>query len=268
MIHMKFSYMDVMYGLIGGIGFLTTLPAGKKDRLAYLLQHTYLFSIVGILIGLIIGLSAVCLMLLLPGLPGLSAVLVVIIIYFLCGLNHLDALSDFGDGIIAHGSRDKKINAMKDSALGVGGVFFIVLYILLLFINIRILAASQTYLYLGAAMLIAEVSAKQSMITIAWLGKPIHQGMGSFIVDNTFSKDFLLSFIVCMSISIIGLGIPGLVALILANISSWIILGISKRHFGGINGDCIGTCNEMGRLIALISLVIIFNKGLVIWMPW
>ncbi|PPA80452.1 MAG: adenosylcobinamide-GDP ribazoletransferase [ANME-2 cluster archaeon HR1] len=265
---MKFSYMDVMYGLIGGIGFLTTLPAGKKDRLAYLLQHTYLFSIVGILIGLIIGLSAVCLMLLLPGLPGLSAVLVVIIIYFLCGLNHLDALSDFGDGIIAHGSRDKKINAMKDSALGVGGVFFIVLYILLLFINIRILAVSQTYLYLGAAMLIAEVSAKHSMITIAWLGKPIHQGMGSFIVDNTFSKDFLLSFIVCMSISIIGLGIPGLVALILANISSWIILGISKRHFGGINGDCIGTCNEMGRLIALISLVIIFNKGLVIWMPW
>ena len=268
MVRMRFFCMDVSDGLLGGIGFLTTLPAGKKDRLVFLLQHTYLFSIIGILIGLVIGLSAVFLILILPGLYGLSAVLIVIIIYLLVGLNHLDALSDFGDGIIAHGSRDKKINAMKDSALGVGGVFFIVLYILLLFISIQILAASQTYVYLGAAMLVAEVSAKQSMITIAWLGKPIHQGMGSFIIDNTFSKDFLLSLMVCILISIIGLGIPGLVALILAILSSWIILGISRSHFGGINGDCIGTCNEIGRLVALLSLVIILNKGLVIWMPW
>jgi adenosylcobinamide-GDP ribazoletransferase len=56
--------------------------------------------------------------------------------------------------------------------------------------------------------------------------------------------------------------------LLMAMISSFIVVLISNRQFGGINGDCIGTSNEMGRLIALLTIAIIVKGGMVVWMPW
>jgi adenosylcobinamide-GDP ribazoletransferase len=263
--------MNMLDGLIGGIGFLTTVPIGKKDKLMYLLHQTYLFPVVGILVGFVIGVIAFLLTLLMPGLPGMISVFVIISMYIITGVNHIDALSDFGDGIAAHGSRDKKINAMKDVALGSGGAVFIVIYLITLFVIIQALIVIhfKTCLQcnIGAALLTAEVSAKHSMITVAWLGRPIHQGMGSVIADNTKYKEFMLSLLLSVMICTAVMGISGFFALVFAMISSLVIIYISNQHFEGINGDCIGTSNEIGRLIALMTILLIYYGGLEVWMP-
>ncbi|HUV81876.1 MAG TPA: adenosylcobinamide-GDP ribazoletransferase, partial [archaeon] len=126
-------------GILGAIGFLTTLPSGRADRLAHLKSRTYLFSVVGILVGLLLGIIAAALIILIPDQPAFVAVIMITSIYTLTGFNHLDGLSDFGDGITAHGSREKKILALKDMALGTGGAAFIVLYLLMLFVIIQAL---------------------------------------------------------------------------------------------------------------------------------
>ncbi|HUV83013.1 MAG TPA: adenosylcobinamide-GDP ribazoletransferase [archaeon] len=259
-------------GVLGAIGFLTTLPSGRADRLAYLQRRTYLFSVVGILVGLLLGIISIAFIIVIPDQPAILAVLVVVSIYTLTGFNHLDGLSDFGDGITAHGSREKKIIALKDMALGTGGAAFIVLYILMLFVIIQALATTTieaNWVYsLGFSLLVAEVSSKHSMITTSWFGRPIHQGMGSMIADNTRSKQFLISLIISALVCTVVLGSAGIAALVGAMIGSVLVVFISNRHFGGINGDCIGTSNEIGRLMALIILFLIYRGGISVWMPW
>ncbi|MBE0523510.1 MAG: adenosylcobinamide-GDP ribazoletransferase [Methanosarcinales archaeon] len=259
-------------GFLGAIGFLTTLPAGRADRLVHLQSRTSLFSVVGILVGLLLGIIATSLIIVIPDQPAIVAVLMIMSIYTFTGLNHLDGLSDFGDGITAHGSREKKIIALKDMALGTGGAAFIVLYILMLFVIIQALANILIDLNwgysLGFFFLVAEVSSKHSMITASWLGRPIHQGMGSMIADNTGLKQFLISLIISALVCTAILGSSGIAAVVGAMIGSVLVIFISNRHFGGINGDCIGTSNEIGRLMALIVLFIICRGGIAVWMPW
>jgi len=264
--------MNLFDGLLGAIGFLTTLPAGKTDRFVHLQKRTYLFPVAGVLIGIILGVIATILMVLLPGQPGIFSVLMIISIYCFTGFNHLDALSDFGDGITAHGSREKKVRALKDMALGTGGVAFIALYFLLLFVLIQSLVPVDTGTRLGSgigiSVLVAEVASKHSMITTACLGQPIHKGMGSVIADNTGPGQLLASFLISAAICMVAMGLAGLVVLVMGMLSSVIVLVISNRHFGGINGDCIGTSNELARMVALGTIFIIYEGGLVAWMPW
>ncbi|MCD4765193.1 MAG: adenosylcobinamide-GDP ribazoletransferase [Methanosarcinales archaeon] len=264
--------MNLFDGLLGAIGFLTTLPAGKTDRFVHLQKRTYLFPVAGVLIGIILGVIATILMVLLPGQPGIFSVLMIISIYLFTGFNHLDALSDFGDGITAHGSREKKVRALKDMALGTGGVAFIVFYMLLLFVFIQSLATleigTRWGFGIGISLLVAEVASKHSMITTACLGQPIHQGMGSVIADNTGPWQLLVSLLISALVCTVAMGMAGLVVLVMAMLASVVVLVISNRHFGGINGDCIGTSNELARLVALGTIFTIYAGGLVAWMPW
>ncbi|MBA1341953.1 MAG: Adenosylcobinamide-GDP ribazoletransferase [ANME-2 cluster archaeon] len=264
--------MNLFGGLLGAIGFLTTLPAGKTDRFVHLQKRTYLFPVAGVLIGIILGVIATILIVLLPGQPGIFSVLMIISIYCFTGFNHLDGLSDFGDGITAHGSREKKVRALKDMALGTGGVAFIVFYFLILFVLIQSLVSVDIDTHwgfgIGISLLVAEVASKHSMITTACMGQPIHQGMGSVIADNTGPGQFLVSLLISAAVCTVAMGMAGLVVLVMAMLLSVVVLEISNRHFGGINGDCIGTSNELARLVAIGTIFTIYTGGLVTWIPW
>ncbi|MGP8321000.1 MAG: adenosylcobinamide-GDP ribazoletransferase [Methanosarcinaceae archaeon] len=261
-----------------GFGFLSTIPVGiTMEGLDELMKRSYLFSFVGAVLGLIIGGSAFVFEMIFP--PQISAVFIIVSIYYLTGLNHLDGLADFGDGATAHGSLEKKINALKDMSLGIGGVAYAVIALIALYASVTALQNGAVLLnctgmdaavVVFATMFIAEVSAKQAMLTIAAFGKPIHEGLGSMAINNTnvpkFTIGLLFSAVVCIFASgIIGYLVVGIVALFASIISALVILNISNRHFGGINGDCIGTANEIGRIIAVITIVIMLQSGMEIF---
>ena len=259
-------------GLLGAIGFLTTLPSGRSYRLEQFQQRTYLSTVVGIIIGLILLAVATLSASLLPGHSGVVAVLVIVSIYILTGFHHLDAISDFGDGIAAHGSAEKKVNAMKDVALGTGGAAFVIFYILALFVVIEAIGGMEGggfwWFGLGTALLSAEVISKHSMLTAARFGKPLYQGMGSMISDYTGPKQFIISLLISAVVCTAAIGVAGLAALLMGILASVGVVVVSNRHFGGINGDCLGTAHEVGRLVALGTIFIFYAGGLVAWMPW
>lgn len=263
-------------------GFLSTIPVGlTMEGLDEFFKRTYLHIFVGAVLGLLMGAFSFLAMMALP--QQINAVLIVVFVYYLTGLNHIDGLADFGDGLTAHGSVEKKIRALKDVALGIGGVGFCTMGILafyssivslqseaLIFADNSIKTAATVLL---SSMLIAEVSAMQCMLTIAAFGKSIHEGLGSILVQNTTIPKYLvglLGSVVICSLALVpfGLWYGGLVALIAAIVSAFIILNISNRHFGGMNGDVIGTSNEVGRTIALIIIVLVlsYHNGGIPWM--
>ena len=271
-----------LLALRSGFGFLSTIPVGlTMEGLDEFFKRTYLHIVVGAVLGLLMGVFAFLSMMTLP--QQISAIMIVIFVYYLTGLNHLDGLADFGDGVTAHGSVEKKIRALKDVALGIGGVGFCTMGILAFYSSIASLQ-SEALLWadnsmrtaaaiLFSSMLIAEVSAMQCMLTIAAFGKSIHEGLGSILVQNTTFPKYivgLLGSVVICSLALLPFGIwyGGLIALIAAIISAFLVLNISNRHFGGMNGDVIGTSNEVGRTIALIMIVLVlsYHNGGIPWM--
>lgn len=122
------------------------------------------------------------------------------------------------------------------------------------------------------SMFVAEVSAMQSMLTTAAFGKSIHEGLGSILVDNTTMLKYLLGFVMgiiacTIAFWIIGIPLAGVIAFLAAILATFVLLNISNRHFGGVNGDVIGSSNEVGRVIALIAiyLVLKYDIGGIVW---
>jgi len=224
------------------------------------MSHVYVFSLVGIVLGAIMGGSAYILSRIFPA--PLTSVLVLAMIYKLCGINHLDGLADFGDGVVTHGSPEKKVAAMKDVSLGTGGAAFLVVILIANYAFIN----SLPQLLLPLALMVAEVSAKQSMIAFAAFSKSLHKGFGSVMIDRTGNREFLIGLGISIAAIYLALGPLGLAMLAASQLAALYLVVVAKRNFGGATGDGIGATNEICRAVALAAALTL--GGVLPWMRW
>jgi len=231
-----------------------------------LMRHIYLFPLVGAVLGLIYAAVAMALTAVAP--PGIVAALVLVVIYKLCGINHADGLADFGDGVSAHTTIEKKISAMKDVYIGTGGVVFVVVAILAVYASLTAIPRGT----LPIALILAEVAAKQSMIAFAAFSVPLHQGFGQIAIENTDRSDFLIGLVIAALICGALGGLFGIAVLLAAQISAHYMVVVSRRNFGGATGDGFGATNEVARSVALAAAAILTTNALgwevLFWTPW
>jgi adenosylcobinamide-GDP ribazoletransferase len=243
---------ELLSALRSGFGFLTTIPVGiTMEGVEKLMKHIYLFPVVGTVIGVILALTGLASSAIFP--PILTSFVVIAAIYFLTGFNHIDGLADFGDGIAAHGTREKKVQAMRDIAVGTGGFVFCLIAILGIFSSLFSILESGAAVF-ALALVVAETSAKQSMVTVAAFGRKIHEGFGAMTVDNTKLSDFIIGMVFSAFVCFVLLNVPGLESFIIAQLSALLVLNTANRHFGGVSGDVVGASNEIGRLTCLIFI--------------
>jgi len=225
-----------------------------------LMRHVYIFPIVGLVLGTVFGAVAFIAGKALPA--SLTAIVVIIIIYKLCGINHIDGLADFGDGVIAHGTIEKKIQAMKDVNIGTGGVVFISMMLLALFALISNIHVGL----LPLALIASEISSKQSMIAFAAFSKSLQKGFGQIMIEKTGRREFIIGLAIATVFCAAVLGALGIIMLATSQIAALYMAHVAKRNFGGATGDGIGATNEICRAIALASAMIF--GGIVPWMLW
>ncbi len=225
-----------------------------------LMKHVYVFPLVGLALGGIIGLAALLAGLILPA--GLVAIVVIAAIYKLCGINHIDGLADFGDGVVAHGTIEKKVQAMKDVSLGTGGAVFIVVILLAVFA----IASAIPGKLLPLALVASEVAAKQSMITFAAFSRSLQKGFGQIMIERTGRREFLIGLAISAILCAVVLGPLGLALLSLSQAAALYMVLVAKRNFGGATGDGIGATNEVCRAVALAAALTF--GGVLPWMPW
>jgi len=235
---------------IGSVfSFLTIFPFSNAT-LENISKYMYFFPIVGITIGLLVGSFGFGLSFFLE--PLLVSLLVVTSIAIVTGIHHADGLSDFADGLMVKGNKDKKLKAMKDLSTGSAGIVGIVLYLIGLVVTISLTSGFDLF----KAILISEILAKFSMVLMASLGTSASLGSNSPFVKIMKDKKKLTAAFIIMLIPVVTIGeTTGLMMLGITVILTIFILALSTRSFGGITGDVLGATNELTRLASLMVFV-------------
>ena len=235
---------------IGSVfSFLTIIPTSNSD-LNSIAKNMYLFPLVGIIIGLVIGTLGFGLSLYLE--PLVVSLIVVTSLAVITGIHHTDGLADFADGLMTKGTKEKKRKAMKDLSVGSAGIFSIVLYA----IGVIIALSFSSGMELFKIILLSEIMAKFSMVLMAALGNSASIGSNSpFIASMKDKKRLLIAGIITI-IPLIVIGeMNGLIVFASGIIVTMILVGLSTRSFGGITGDVMGASNEITRLSSLLIFV-------------
>lgn len=235
---------------IGSVfSFLTIFPSSNAT-LENIAKYMYLFPVVGIVIGVLIGSLGFGLSFFLD--PLLVSLLVVVSIAIITGIHHADGLADFADGLMVKGTKDRKLEAMKDLSTGSAGIVTIVLYLIGLIITISLTSGFDLF----RAILISEILAKFSMVMMASLGRSASLGSNSPFVEFMKDKKKLSAAFILMLIPVILIGETiGLMMLGITVSLTLFLLALSTRSFGGITGDVLGATNEFTRLASLMVFV-------------
>lgn len=235
---------------IGSIfSFLTIIPTGSAN-LETVAKYMYLFPIVGIAIGLLVGSIGFGLSFFLD--PLIVSLLVVASLALITGIHHTDGLADFADGLMTKGTKEKKLSAMKDLATGSAGIVAIVLYLVGLIIAFSLSGGFELFL----AILLSEIVAKYSMVLMASLGKSASVGSNSPFVELMKNRKKLLVTTAITLIPLIALGgTTGMIIFAAGTTLTLFLLALSTRSFGGITGDILGTANELSRLASVLVFV-------------
>jgi len=231
---------------IGSVfSFLTIFPTNNA-RLDTIAKYMYLFPIVGIAIGLVVGSFGFGLSFL--GLePLIVGLLVMASIALITGIHHIDGLADFADGLMTKGTKEKKLQAMKDLSTGSAGIVTIVLYIVGMIIA---LSLAEGYL-LFQAILVSEIMAKFSMVS-ATLGSN-----SPFMHLMKDKKKLIAALLLTIIPLVVIAGSTGMIVFSVGIILTLFLVGISTRSFGGVTGDVLGTANELTRLSSILIFVTI-----------
>ncbi len=235
---------------IGSVfSFLTIFPSSNAT-LENIAKYMFIFPLVGIAIGLLIGSFGYGLSFFLD--PLLVSLLVVASIAIVTGIHHADGLADFADGLMVKGSKTKKLDAMKDLSTGSAGIVGIVLYLIGLIITISLTGGFDLF----KAILLSEILAKFSMVLMASLGNSASVGSNSPFVKIMKDKKKLGIAFILMLIPVALIGeTTGFVMLGVTVTLTLFLLAISTRSFGGITGDVLGATNELTRLASLMVFV-------------
>jgi adenosylcobinamide-GDP ribazoletransferase len=233
--------------LLSLLQFTTILPLGKSQDLEPFARHSYLYPVAGYIIGALVALPVFFI-----ADHTIAAAVAIALIMLISGAHHFDGLLDFGDGLMAHGDREKRVKALTDRYIGAGGVAAGIVITLLLFAGFQ---ASTSVVF---AIIIGEVCAKFSMSLLTVYGTPFRQGIHSYLYQ--FSKPHfpLIAALLCAPLLFIPISPFKLMGAILAALlCPTILFLISNRLFGGVNGDVVGASNEITRACVVLALVII-----------
>ena len=236
-----------MRTLLSLLQFTTILPLGKAQDLELFARRSWLYPLAGYVIGALVALPVFFI-----ADRIIAAAVAIALLLLITGAHHFDGLLDLGDGLMAHGDREKRVRALTDRNVGAGGIAAGISVTLLLF------AGLQAVPSLVFALIIGEVCAKYSMAFLTTYGKPFREGIHSYL--QQFSQPYFpaLSVLLCIPLLLIPLPPAKILgALLMMFVCPIILLAVSGRLFGGVNGDVVGASNEITRACAVLAIALL-----------
>jgi adenosylcobinamide-GDP ribazoletransferase len=246
------------------LAFLTIIPLGQTDDFVMTsAEAIFLFPVIGGFIGLLGAAYFLgCGFLLsyifafidsfvqIPAEFLLNLVLAVMTLAFLLvltGLQHFDGLVDLGNAI-GLGTLKERRAVAHAWTVSYKGALLAIFVEFLAFLGLFSMNTDLAF----RAVIAAEVVAKLGMVTIAWLGKPTHTGLGSIFLENAKQKRNILAYFLAVLIVYPLLGFTGVWVILIGVLLGAFMERVGKSVFGGASGDVIGATNEIVRAVSLV----------------
>ena len=174
----------------------------------------------------------------------------------LTGLLHVDGLADAADGLLAPMSRDRRLRAMADPAVGAFGVAGVAGVLLLRFgalASVRPLPLAVCGLWCASRtsmVIVTEVLpyARPDGLVKEFLATGERRGsrralLVATLVLGVVGSGVLLAF---------GRGLRGVVALGGELIAMGAVAALARRRIGGFTGDVLGAAGVVGETVGLL----------------
>jgi len=196
--------------------------------------------------------------------PGraLGAALAVALVALLTGGLHLDGLADTADGLGSRRSPADALAIMRRSDIGPMGVATLVLVLL---IQVMALAAIPSLSLAAAALTLAWVTGRVSVV-VATASPPARPGgFGALVAGQTTARDRVLTVAALACVVAItglatgntGLAVKGLVTAAMGLLIGGLLQSIARRRLGGMTGDVFGAILELSGTTVLVAAALI-----------
>lgn len=249
-----------MNGLLGAIQFLTRVPVRTKTAVEH---HRVVpwFSIVGGLIGIVVGAVAAGLSELVP-IP-VAAGLAIIVGLLITGAFHEDGLADIADAFGGGWTRQQRFEILKDSRHGTYGVAALTSSILLRMICVASISSPAAVF---AGLVAAHTLARTAAVGVLVVAPPAaRSGLGA---DTARSLRPLPTVLGLIS----GIGVVGAVTgwwagpLVVASlVGAGGVVGLAIRKIGGIAGDVLGGVEQVVECLVLVIVAGLAQHHAVWW---
>ncbi|MFW6149978.1 MAG: adenosylcobinamide-GDP ribazoletransferase [Chloroflexota bacterium] len=238
--------------------FLTTIPPPVRVRYGpeQLGKSVMLFPLVGLVLGVaLLGLDRL-LELLLPAMA--SSALVVVALIALTGALHLDGLVDTCDGFAVKGSRQQRLDAMRDSRVGGFGVIGGAGVILLKFASLASLSGWMR----GAALLLMPVLSRWAMVyAITGFRSARSDGLGWTAKQASGGRGLALATTITVAASVAVLSYWGVALMAVLSVLCLVACRSLQSSFGGLTGDSYGAVNETAEVAVLLLVLVAQRAG-------
>ena len=241
-----------MKGFLIALQFLTVLPVkirsdvGEKDFGKSLLY----FPVVGMLIGLLLSLTS-----LLSGFLSnlIAGAFILTVSVIITGGIHLDGFADTCDGFYQARSKEKILEIMRDSRIGVMGVIGIFFLLLLKFT--LIVSISQEILW--KSLIVMTTFGRWSQVLACHMSKYARgEGKAKNFIEYDSRKEFLIGSFLTAALCLSLMELEGVVLLVLSLGPVFLFISYLKRRIGGMTGDTIGATSEIAEIVFVFFVVI------------
>jgi len=236
-----------MVNFLSALGFLTILPMPAKAFRVDGRQILY-FPLVGLLIGaLLYGVDK------LGTLYATQEIRVVADALFLAvisGALHLDGLADSADGLFSHRPKERILEIMQDSRIGVMGALAIIFCLMLKMAGFAGLSGPDYEIFLLTAPALARTGQVVGLVFMDYARQ--EGGKSQLFFQN---KKYHL-----LALGAIPLALPfwisietGLMVLLLFLSGTILLLWFFQKGIGGMTGDTLGAQTELIESVILIT---------------
>jgi len=191
--------------------------------------------------------------------PGrlLGAALAVAAVAVLTGGLHLDGLADTADGLGSRRPAADALAIMRRSDVGPMGVAALVLVLL---VQVAAVAAVPRLPLAAAAMVLAEVTGRVSVVIATSSPAARPGGFGALVAGRTTAAERALTAaalacaVAAAGLTVGGLALVarGLAATLAGLLAGWLVQRTARRRLGGMTGDVFGAIIQLSAATVLL----------------
>ena len=231
------------------VAFLTVIPVRLRGEAGALGATAAWFPLVGALIGALAGATRLLAGPLLG--PTVATILALVVLVAVTGALHQDGLADWADGLGVRDDRERRLEVMRDPAIGTFGTLALLAWAGLL---IAALAALDDW-QAASALVTAALAGSWAVLVHATTAPPARpDGLGASF-DVRAVALALATAVAIAGAALFEGPIDGLAALAAAAVTALAASPHARRTLGGRTGDTLGATVALSEVAVCLTLL-------------